>query len=73
MSTKVAAILATYPQDFLSTGEVAGILGVSNWAVYKRVERFTIPFSYVGTGRLVFLRSSLRSWAEARPELDRAL
>lgn len=72
MSTKVAAILATYPKDFLSTGEVAGILGVSNWAVYKRTERFSIPYSYVG-GRLVFLRSALRQWAEARPELDRGL
>jgi predicted DNA-binding transcriptional regulator AlpA len=72
MSTKVATILATYPNEFLGVPDVATILGVSNWAVYKRAERFSIPYSYVG-GRLVFLRSALRQWAATKPELDRAL
>ncbi len=70
--TMTAALFATYPFEFLGVPDVAKVLGVSNWAVYKRVERFSIPASVIG-GRLVFLRSALKNWAAAKPELDRGL
>lgn len=47
--------------DFLTTRQVARILGVTPAAVYKRRERGSIPVSKVGT-RLVFLRTILKSW-----------
>ena len=69
MATKknstAAAIFAAYPKDFLSTREVANALSITPNAVYKRVQRYTIPFDFASNRRLVFLRSNLRAWAQA--------
>ena len=54
--------LAMFP-DFLTTREVASILGVTKWAVYKKVKRGQIPFYSAASSRLIFVRSEIRQWA----------
>lgn len=67
MATKknltAAAIFAAYPKEFLTTRDVATVLSITPNAVYKRVQRYTLPFDFASNRRLVFLRSNLRAWA----------
>ena len=53
--------LATFP-DFLTTQEVASILGVTKWAIYKKAERKQIPFYSAAYGRLIFVRPEIKAW-----------
>jgi len=53
--------LAMFP-NFLTTKEVAAILGVTKWAIYKKVERKQIPFYSAAYGRLIFVRSEIKAW-----------
>ncbi len=48
---------------FLTTREIANVLNVTPSAIYKRRQRYTIPF-YKINGRLCFMRTALKSWAK---------
>lgn len=58
---------AKFPVPFLTTKDVAAVLGVTSAAIYKRVARLSIPNTFAfqagTTGRLIFLRSTLKTWA----------
>ena len=46
--------------DYLTPNEVAGLLGISKWAVYKRVQRQKVPVTRVGRGVLILKRDTER-------------
>jgi excisionase family DNA binding protein len=67
--TAAAALFAAYPKDFMTAREVAEVLGVSPAAVYKRVQRISIPVTTVCGRRLLFYRPFLRVWAQNRLDI----
>lgn len=53
---------------FVSVGEAARILGVSNWLMYRRLDEQAIESRYEGRKRLVSY-ASLKAYAAGLPDV----
>ena len=55
-------------RETIEAVEVAAILGVSEWTVYDLARRRVIPHVRLGTRRVLFRRSSILAWLDAREQ-----
>lgn len=61
-TNKAEMAFSEFSREFMTTADVAAVLNLTRSAIYKRIERKSIPNAKIGN-RVVFLRGHLKAWA----------